>query len=67
MKLTRPFSSYFISSPVKLNLKDRVRHLGTVKISEDEPKSEASINMGKIISAGPRKLKWEHPSKNLDT
>lgn len=57
MKLTRPFSSYFISSPVKLNLKDRVRHLGTVKMSEDEPKSEASINMGKVISAGPRKLK----------
>lgn len=28
MKLTRPSSSYVISSPVKLNLNDRVRHQG---------------------------------------
>lgn len=63
MKLTRPFSSYFISSPVKLNLKDRFRHLGMVKMSEDEPKSKANINMGKIISAGLRKLKQEHLPK----
>lgn len=60
MKVIRLFLSYFIFFLVKLNLKDRVRYLGVVKMLEDELNGKDSISRVKFIFIGLRKLKLEY-------
>jgi hypothetical protein len=52
MKLRRLFSIYPIPFPAGLNLKGRARHTGVVCTSKDEPGSQASVHVGKIIFTG---------------
>lgn len=60
MKVIRLFLSYFIFFLVKLNLKDRVRYLGVVKMLADELNGKDSISRVKFIFIGLRKLKLEY-------